>query len=69
MYNPTGLEAGLPLALVWRGQPQWRIMPVPARAALARLLGAPAKPAVTLPVMARAQHSMLAPDLPFRSDV
>jgi hypothetical protein len=45
---------------------QW---PPAVRASMARLFQGPPKPAVTLQVMNEAQQSMIAPDLPNRSNV
>lgn len=43
--------------------------PPEAKEAILRLFEGPPKPSVTLAVMNGAQGSMIAPDLPFRSDV
>jgi hypothetical protein len=69
---PTGrpplLETATGALPVPQSLPPERLPPA-VRAAISRVLDAPPKPAVTLGVMNETQASMIAPDLPFRSNV
>lgn len=48
---------------------RWRQLPPAVQASVMRLMEGPPKPAVTLAVMNEAQATMIAPDLPNRSDI
>lgn len=84
MFSPWQMQPPFPVMLMAAGLPLRKTptggFPVPesispedfppaVKASIARLFEGPPKPAVTLAVMQQTQASMIAPDLPYRSNV